>query len=114
MRKLFKNFNILGLIAFIAAGIMAISWTEMKQNEEGLWYEVEITDLDHPEKAENQKIKGLYPGPNPGDAPTGDCSSGQEILCAVKLEVNSSTFPATMEEAEADPSVEIIATEHRD
>lgn len=114
MKKLFKNFNILGLVAFIAAGIMAISWTEVKQNEEGLWYEVEVTDLQDADNPSKQKIKGLYPGPNPGDAPTGVCSSGQEILCAVKLEVNSSTFPATMEEAEADPGVEIIATEHRD
>lgn len=114
MRKLFKNFNILGLVAFVAAGIMAISWTEMKVNEEALWYEVEVTDLQDADNPSKQKIKGLYPGPNPGDEPTGDCSTIGEILCAVQLEVSSSTFPANMAEAEADPDVEIVEIRHRD
>lgn len=114
MRKLFKNFNILGLVAFIAGGIFAISWTEVKKNDEVLWYQVEITDPQDPDTPSKQKIVGLYPGANPGDEPTGDCSNIGEILCAVQLDVSSSTFPTTMAEADADPGVEILETRHRD
>lgn len=109
MRKLFKNFNILGLIAFIAAGIMAISWTEMKQKEEAKWYPVELTEGGNSNNLEDYEI-----GTTPISEPTGDCSTIGEILCAVQLEVSSSTFPANMAEAEANPDVEIVETRHRD
>lgn len=103
-----KNFNILGLVAFIAAGIFAISWTEVKKNDEAPWYEVTESGND-PDPAKNQLIN-----PVPLDQePTGDCDTG-ELLCAVQLEVNSSTFPANMAEADSDPDVEIGETKHKD
>lgn len=101
MRKLFKNFNILGLVAFIAGGIFAISWTEVKKNDEVLWYQVELKPNGDPTINSDLEIVGLYPGANPGDEPTGDCSlpTPTDPLCAKELELPATTsFPITMQD----------------
>ncbi|MCY4781052.1 hypothetical protein ORI89_15435 [Sphingobacterium sp. UT-1RO-CII-1] len=97
MKKLFKNFNILGLVAFIAAGIFAISWTEIKKNDEVLWYQVELKQGGSPANNSDLEIVGLYPG----GAPTTPCTSTDDSkpLCAKELELPASTtFPITMQD----------------
>lgn len=108
MRKLFKNFNILGLVAFIAAGILAISWTEVKKSEQsGLFYEVELIDINQPATDSNLKIKGLYPGTTPGAQPVGECEEPSGTLCAIKMNIaDGENIPVTVEEATTDGLIE--------
>lgn len=93
MRKLFKNFNILGLVAFVAAGIMAISWTEMKKNTAFQWYQIEENGSTPSEKV----ILGLYPN----GEPTTPCTSEDltRPLCAAELDLPATiSFPITMQD----------------
>ncbi|MCY4780783.1 hypothetical protein ORI89_14080 [Sphingobacterium sp. UT-1RO-CII-1] len=108
MKKLFKNFNILGLVAFIAAGIFAISWTEIKKSDpNGLFYEVELIDINQPATDANLKIKGLYPGSTPGEQPVGDCEEPSGTLCAIKMNIaDGDNIPVTVEEAATDGLIE--------
>lgn len=109
MINIFKNFNILGLVAFIAAGIFAISWTAVKQPElAGKWYQVEVIDEDQPITDANLKIVGLFPS----GSPEGDCNKTSGTLCAIEMDlVDEDDFPETVEQAQTDGL--IISSLHR-
>lgn len=97
MKNIVKNFNILGLLAFIAAGILAISWTEAKQNATAsLFYTVTLKPGGQIENLEDYEIH-----PNGTSAPVGDCSENNGTLCAIEMDLGvNDAVPANLAEAE--------------
>ncbi len=95
MKNLFKNFDKMGLLAFAAAGIFAISWNAPVSKMAPQWYAVTVSGTDpNPEK--NQLIGAAI------DEPTGDCANPSGNICAVQLDLNGAPKPATIFEANED------------
>lgn len=102
MRKLFKNFNILGLVAFIAGGIFAISWTVVKKSESAnLFYSVTLKPGGDADNLEDYEID-----PNGVSTPTGDCNKTSGILCAIEMNLNGTPVPNTVADAEENDLIE--------
>ncbi|MBV2227195.1 hypothetical protein [Sphingobacterium kyonggiense] len=95
MKNLFKNFDKMGLLAFVAAGLFAISWNLPESKMAPQWYAVTVSGTDpNPEK--NQLIGAAI------DEPTGNCSKDDGTICAVQLDLNSAPKPATIYQANQD------------
>lgn len=109
MTRLFKKLDITGVAIMLLAFFVAVGFTAAEEMQP-TWYEVEITDLNNPDTPANQKI-----GEDLESGPEGDCDKGEEIICAVLLEVAPGTpFPSNMQEASSFPGVTIHAESYRD
>ncbi|MCT1523666.1 hypothetical protein [Sphingobacterium hotanense] len=95
MKNLFKNFDKMGLLAFAAAGVFAISWNAPETKLAPKWYPV-TPDTSDPSDESLQTISST---PFQG-TPTGDCKNTSGVICAVQLDLGTAPVPATIAEAE--------------
>lgn len=104
MKNIFKNLNKVGIVAFAAAGLFAISWTTIESKLAPQWYEVSVSGTDpNPEK--NQHILGLYPN----GTPQSPCDEISGEICAIQLEFNpeDEDMPTTVYEARNNTAVTV-------
>lgn len=94
MKNLFKKFDSIGLLAFAAAGIFAISWNTPEEKLAPAWYPVTVSGTD-PVAEKNQYISST-----PIEEPTGDCNTDPGTICAIQLDLNGAPVPATVFDAE--------------
>ncbi len=94
MKNLFKNFDKMGLLAFAAAGLFAISWNLPESKMAAQWYAV-TPDASNPTDESLQVISST---PLPG-TPTGTCVESSGKVCAVLLDLDGAPAPSTIKEA---------------
>lgn len=85
----------MGLLAFAAAGIFAISWNAPVSKMAPQWYAV-TPDASNPS---DESLQAISSTPLPGN-PTGDCKNPSGLICAVQLDLNGAPVPSTIAEAD--------------
>ncbi|MBE8722306.1 hypothetical protein [Sphingobacterium pedocola] len=91
MKNIFKNFDKLGIFAFAAAGLFAISWTNLESRLAPQWYQVTVIDEDEPhDEPSNLAIGAALPS-----GPSGPCSLNNGEMCAIPIDRKDYTGPIT-------------------